>query len=196
MSIRSPGSIPFGEDWGIFIRRKDPKRRLAFFDTFLAMALDGWTYEEGDDSTEDQRDDYDRMSRLMGNYLNGKSGGRPKKNITPSKTPCETPFETGGKPEGRMEGIDMKEEVCKKRPSKTPTLKQFLAGAITAGVPADFATSLHTELESAGWADGKGLPIGNWRRYLKTAWNDEQKKIAARAVEVERDRLIDYDGVI
>lgn len=72
-----------------------------------------------------------------------------------------------------------------------PTLDQFLAGAVLAGVPEDFARDFHAGLVAAGWRDADGLYVANWRRYLKSAWVDEQKKIsAARAESSASDELM------
>ena len=167
---RQPGAVPFGEDWIRFAKRKSDRRRLAFFDTFL-KAAEGWVPDET--ATEDELDDYDRIERLLSSYLIGKSGGRPKK-----ETPSETPSETLKK-EGRKEG---KKETTTGRQKLPPTIGQFLAMAVKAGVPEDFAKYLHGELESCGWTDAKGLDVDNPVRYLKSAWNAEQKKIRAARV--------------
>ena len=66
---------------------------------------------------------------------------------------------------------------------KPPTISQFVQGGELAGVPADFARQLHKDLTEAGWMDKDGLYVGNWRRYLKSAWNAEQKKIRAARVD-------------
>ena len=42
---------------------------------------------------------------------------------------------------------------------------------------------MYAELESVAWTDNNGRGIGNWRRYMKTAWNDELKKIRAARAE-------------
>ena len=65
---------------------------------------------------------------------------------------------------------------------KPPTISQFVQGGELAGVPADFARQLHKDLTEAGWMDKDGLYVGNWRRYMKSAWNAEQKKIRAARV--------------
>ena len=62
---------------------------------------------------------------------------------------------------------------------KMPTIEQFVQGGTLAGVPEDFCRKFYGELVAAGWADRDGRPVGNWRRYLKTSWNDEQKNFAA-----------------
>ena len=183
MSSRQPGAIPFGEDWVRFALRKNDARRLAFFDTFLKMSQ-GWI--PGDDATEDELDDYDRMDRLLSAYCNGKKGGRPKKGETPTETPLETPLETPTetKKEGRKEGKEDLEgtSTAQTRGKQPPTIEQFRAMADKAGVPQDFADHLHAELESVGWTTANGSYVANPIRYLKSAWNAEQKKIRAARV--------------
>ena len=63
-----------------------------------------------------------------------------------------------------------------------PTIEQFKAMAVTAGVPEDFAEYLHGELVRCDWTTADGSHVANPIRYLKSAWNAEQKKIrGARA---------------
>ena len=64
---------------------------------------------------------------------------------------------------------------------RLPTKNQFLQGGMLAGVPAEFAQKLYQDLTEAGWRDAAGVSVGNWRRYLKSAWNAEQKNLGARA---------------
>jgi hypothetical protein len=66
---------------------------------------------------------------------------------------------------------------------KPPTITQFYEAGMLAGVPADFAQKLYKDLTDAGWADKDGRYVGNWRRYMKSAWNAEQKKIRAARVD-------------
>ena len=65
------------------------------------------------------------------------------------------------------------------RGKQPPTIEQFVSGALLAGVPENFARSFYADLVAAGWEDKDGRYVANWRRYLKTAWSDEQKKIRA-----------------
>ena len=60
-----------------------------------------------------------------------------------------------------------------------PTITQFIQIGEFSGVPEEFSRRLHKDLTEAGWLDAKGLYVANWRRYLKSAWNAEQKKISA-----------------
>ena len=65
---------------------------------------------------------------------------------------------------------------CAKKP---PTVDQFVEGGKLAGVPEDFARPYYADLIAAGWQDAEGRYVGNWRRYLKTAYTAELKKISA-----------------
>ena len=60
-----------------------------------------------------------------------------------------------------------------------PTIGQFVEGGKLAGVPEDFSRPFYADLVAAGWADKEGRYVANWRRYLKTSYLDEQKKISA-----------------
>ena len=64
-----------------------------------------------------------------------------------------------------------------------PTIDQFVDGGKLAGVPEDFARPFYADLVAAGWQDADGLYVANWRRYLKSAWRDEQKKNCGARVE-------------
>ena len=77
------------------------------------------------------------------------------------------------------ERVDDKSSTTKKQP---PTIEQFKAMAVKAGVPEDFAVYLHAELEKCDWTTADGSHIANPIRYLKSAWNAEQKKIRAARV--------------
>ena len=77
------------------------------------------------------------------------------------------------------EKVDDKSSTQKKPP---PTIERFQAMAVKAGVPPDFAEYLHGELTRCDWTVADGSRVANPIRYLKSAWNAEQKKIrGARA---------------
>lgn len=177
MSAKQPSSIPFGENWANFLRRKDGARRLIFLETFLKMA-EGWT--PGSDATDDEWDDYYMMQPLMSAHLNGKQGGRPKSE-TPTETTTETPSKTTPKTVRRekKEGIEGSTTRAGAREKQPPTIGQFKAMAKTAGVPEDFAVYLHGELTRCDWTSADGSHVVNPIRYLKSAWMAEQKKISA-----------------
>lgn len=70
-----------------------------------------------------------------------------------------------------------------------PTVEQFVDAGKLAGVPEDFARPFYAELVAAGWQDADGVYVGNWRRYLKSAYLDEQKKISAARQGVAVDDI-------
>jgi hypothetical protein len=76
----------------------------------------------------------------------------------------------------RVDGQD----VCITRPTEKAAVAEAMA--VKAGVPEDFAVYLHAELESVGWTTANGSCVENPIRYLKSAWNAEQKKIRAARV--------------
>jgi hypothetical protein len=75
--------------------------------------------------------------------------------------------------------------TARRRGKQMPTIEQFVDGGKVAGVPEDFARRFYGELVAAGWQDADGVYVANWRRYLKSAWVAEQKKISAARVSDE-----------
>lgn len=75
--------------------------------------------------------------------------------------------------------------TAQRRVKQLPTIEQFVDGGKVAGVPEDFARRFYGELVAAGWQDADGAYVANWRRYLKSAWVLEQKKIYAARVSDE-----------
>lgn len=64
-----------------------------------------------------------------------------------------------------------------------PQQNEFVEACRFAGVPEDFAAALFQELEEAGWADGDGKSIRNWRLYAKTVWNERKREGSATAAD-------------
>ena len=79
---------------------------------------------------------------------------------------------------------------ARKQPSP-PSLDQFLAGAVLAGVPDDFARRLYADLVAFDWRDADGRHVGNWRRYLRHAFRDE-KNSAPRVTASAAPSLADF----
>lgn len=75
------------------------------------------------------------------------------------------------------------------RGRKPPSLGQFLAGAVLAGVPEDFATGFYNDLVAAGWEDADGVYVANWRRYLRSSYLDAVKKNSPARVGNSLDEL-------
>lgn len=89
-----------------------------------------------------------------------------------------------------------KRETSNAHPREVPTEVDFVSVGIKQSIPEEYARRLYAELDAAGWADAKGVSVGNWKRYLSTAWKGEQKKIAARATRSEGGRFVDMEGVM
>jgi hypothetical protein len=114
---------------------------------------------------------------------NGEKGGnKPKqrkaKQSKPKQDKASGGFAMNTNPYHK-EKVDDKSSTIKKQP---PTIEQFKAMAVKAGVSEGFAVYLHGELESVGWTTANGSCVENPIRYLKSAWNAEQKKIRAARV--------------
>ena len=125
---------------------------------------------------------------------NAKQNGS-KTEAKPKQTASKT--EANGKQDqDQVQEQDLEHNVNRSsataRGKTTPTLKQFVGGAITAGIPESFAAPFYRELVEAGWADKDGRYIANWRRYLKTSYADWQKKIHAARVGTAEKTLDDY----
>ena len=109
---------------------------------------------------------------------------------TAADTPLDTPLDTAvvfrGVPcqEYKNNTSSLKNKTASPARGEPPTIEQFQAMAVKAGVPADFAEYLHGELTRCEWTDADGAYIANPIRYLKSAWNAEQKKIRAARADV------------
>ena len=75
------------------------------------------------------------------------------------------------------------------RGRRPPSLGQFLAGAVLAGVPEDFAAGFYNDLVAAGWEDADGVYVANWRRYLRSSYLDGVKKNSPARVGNSLDEL-------
>jgi len=119
----------------------------------------------------------------------GSKGGKRGSNAKPSASKAEANAKQSGsknkqtcKPRNQeQEQEKEKEHVATPARArvKSPTVSQFVQSGQLAQVPEEFSRQLYAELEAAGWEDAAGRRIGNWRRYLKTAYLAEQKKISA-----------------
>ena len=113
-----------------------------------------------------------------------KSGGN--KSVGKVRKPRGNPHPTQTLPTPYQEQIKEQIQIQEQNATTTahgrslPTVEQFVEGANLAGVPEDFARGLYEDLRTSGWADANGVYVGNWRRYLKTAWNSQEKNLAAR----------------
>ena len=210
--------LTFWRGWYEGARRYPDAQRLAVYDAIFAFAFDGVEPAEpaGDITaaivfqtiaTIRPTIAISRKRREFG-AAGGQSKSQANAKQTPSKTEANakqniTTVKANAK-QKRKPRKQVKEQVQEQEQEQEhialssaatreqqPTLDQFLAGAVLAGVPEDFARDFYAGLVAAGWRDADGLYVANWRRYLKSAWVDEQKKIsAARAESSASDELM------
>ena len=123
----------------------------------------------------------------------GSKGGKCGSNAKPSASKAEANAKQSGsktkqtrKPRNQEQEQEQVKEQDKEHGAtpararaKLPTISQFVQAAELCQVPEPFARQLYEDLMAAGWEDAAGRRIGNWRRYLKTAYIAEQKKISA-----------------
>ena len=195
--------LTFWRGWWNTARKYPPEQRLAWYDAVLAFAFDG---EEPPDpagdltaaiaagAVESVRSTIaiSRKRREIGSRGGSKRQAKAKQK--PSKQKAKRK-QNGSKNQAnpnqdqdQVQEQDQDQDHNGKRlkgstaTRQPPPISQFITGGELAGVPADFARQLHKDLVEAGWRDATGAYVANWRRYLKSAWNAEQKKIcAARA---------------
>ena len=199
--------LTFWRGWYEGARRYPDAQRLAVYDAIFAFAFDGVEpIEPAGDITAAIV--YQTIATIRPTIAIsrkrrefGAAGGQSKRQAngkqTASKTQakgkqnrksCKQVKEQEQEQEQEQEHIAISSTATREQP---PTLDQFLAGAVLAGVPEDFARDFYAGLVAAGWRDAEGLYVANWRRYLKSAWVDEQKKFsAARADASASDELM------
>lgn len=209
--------LTFWANWYTASRQLPDELRLAWYDAVLDYAFTGAEPKAGGtvaqcvafQAVEMVRAPIakSRMRRefgALGGFGNSKpnanaeqNGSKPKANAEQPESKTEANAEqNGSKAEAkRKQDKDKDKEqdaTTAHTRGKTPTLKQFVGGAITAGIPESFAEPFYRELVEAGWADKDGRHIANWRRYLKTSYADWQKKICAARVGTAEKTLDDY----
>ena len=54
------------------------------------------------------------------------------------------------------------------------TQKEFVDACVGMGIPEAFSAPLFDELRTNGWCDADGKPIGNWRMYTKSVYNERR----------------------
>lgn len=201
--------LTFWRGWYEGARRYPDSQRLAIYDAIMAFAFDGVEPAEpaGDITaaivyqtiatirptiaiSRKRR----QFGAIGGKQTPSKTEANAKQNITTVKANAKQKRKTR-KQVKEQEQVQEQEHIAissaATRETQQPTLDQFLAGAVLAGVPEDFARDFYAGLVAAGWRDADGLYVANWRRYLKSAWVDEQKKIsAARAESGASDELM------
>lgn len=189
--------LTFWRGWYNQARKFPDAQRLAWYDAVLAYAFDGVEPKEpeGDltlaiaaGAVEAVRAtiEISRKRREIGSKGGAKrkqsgSKAQAKRKQTQSKAKANRNQEQEQDQDQDHNGNRswVKASTATKQP---PTIEQFQAMAVKAGVPSDFAAYLHGELARCDWTVADGSHVANPIRYLKSAWNAEQKKIrGARA---------------
>jgi hypothetical protein len=201
-------SLTFWRNWYAGARHLPDDMRLAWYDAVLDFAFAGCDPQlpSQDDPLAAIRYQAVQMVRATIDIsrkrkkIGSKGGAKPKQSR--SKTEAKPNQEQGkGQVQGKgQEQYAISPTTAQPRGSSSassakdpPTLEQFQAGAVLAGVPADFAAQLYADLVAAEWRDSKGLYVANWRRYLKSAYQDAEKK--SRAAQNSDSRFVDLEGI-
>ena len=192
--IETADRLTFWRNWYTAARQLPDDLRLAWLDAVLDFAFEGKEPTTGESIAAAIGFQAVQMVRATieisrKRKQSGSKGGASRKQ-SESKREAK-PKQTRSK--AKADRKQVKEQVQEQEQEhnansstateKPPTILQFIQGGEVAGVPADFARQLHKDLTEAGWRDSAGLYVGNWRRYMKSAWNAEQKKIRAARVD-------------
>ena len=205
-TIETADRLTFWRNWYDGFRQYPDELRLAAYDAILAFAFDGVepTPSSGDigEAIKYQavamiRATVDISRKRRENGAKGGSKTQAKRKQKPgkeeanaSKAQAKRKQNQARPKQEQVQEQDKEQEQehnanslsATARGNQPPTRSQFLEMAALAGVPDYFAGKLYNDLAALDWTDAKGLHVDNPRRYLKSAWNAEQKKIrAARA---------------
>lgn len=196
-NINERDRLTFWRGWYNQARKFPDAQRLAWYDSVLAYAFEGVEPKEpeGDltlaiaaGAVEAVRAtiEISRKRREIGSKGGAKSKQSGSKTEAKRKQTQSKAKANNNQEQEQDQDQDhignrslVKATTATKQP---PTIEQFKAMAVTAGVPEDFAVYLHAELEKCDWTTADGSHIANPIRYLKSAWNGEQKKIRAARV--------------
>lgn len=199
--------LTFWRGWWEGLRHYPDAERLAIYDAILAYAFDGKEPAAPTPGNLTATIVYSEISHIRETIgisrarrqAGAKGGSKRQANAkqTPSKRQANTKHQTKKAQANRNQEQEQVKEQDKEqdkehtatharaRERQPPTIDQFIAGGTIAGVPEEFSRSFYGELVAAGWRDREGLYVANWRRYLKSAWMDEQKKSAAARGQYE-----------
>lgn len=196
--------LTFWANWYMAARQLPAELRLAWYDAVLDYAFEGREPATGGALADSIAYQAVQMVRatIGVSRRRREAGAKGGSKQNGSKTEAK-PKQTASKDEANAKQEQVQEQEqdqehnairssATARGKTTPTLKQFVGGAITAGIPETFAEPFYRELVEAGWADKDGRHIANWRRYLKTSYADWQKKIHAARVGTAEKTLDDY----
>ena len=196
--------LTFWKNWFDGIDQLPDEMRLAWYDAIMRFAFLG---EEPEPSAGDmiaavkfQAVQFVRATIAISRTRkqNGSKGGVKRKQ-TRSKTEANakqnrSKREANAKQVQVQEQEQEQEQYANSSTARRPTLNQFIAAVKVAGVDEESAREIWQELEESGWADKDGRPIGNWRRYAKTTYNERKKNPAARG-DSGNERFVDLEGV-
>ena len=196
--------LTFWRGWWEGLRHYPDAERLAIYDAILAYAFEGEEPAPPAPGNLTATIVYSEISHIRetigisrARRQAGAKGGSKRQANTkqaPSKHQANAKHQTKKAQANRnQEQEQVQEQVqeqdkehtatpARAREKQPPTVDQFLAGAALAGVPEDFARGFYGELVAAGWRDADGLPVANWRRYLRKTYQDEVKKNSAARV--------------
>lgn len=191
--------LTFWRSWYDQARRFPDEQRLAWYDAVLAFAFDGVVPDEpaGDITRAIAAAAVDGVRATIAISRKrreiGSKGGAKKKQPK-SEAEASAKQKRSKKKANRNQDQDQEQDqdqdqdhngnrslvkgstATRRQP---PTIGQFKAMAVKAGVPEDFAEYLHGELTRCDWTAADGSHVANPIRYLKSAWTAEQKKIRA-----------------
>ena len=187
--------LTFWKNWYTSAKQYPPEQRLAWYDAVLAYAFDGVVPAPSDGQDLTAAIAFGAVEMVKATIEISRSravAGQQARSKREAKRK-----QTGSKREAKREQEQVQEQVQDKEQYATTTARGaerqvFLDGCREIGVPRGFAESLFDDLQAAGWTDGNGGKVKNWRRYAKAAWNDE---LARRSAEAAKQSLIDrpYD---
>ena len=184
--------LTFWRNWYVAARHLPNDIRLAWYDAVLDFAFSGKEPQQPAGSETDVLDaiafqavamvratiEISRKRKQFGSKGGSKGKAKRKQKQSKAKANAKQVQEQVQEQEQEHNANSI---TATARARKMPTASVFVSAGHLAGVVDDeWLRDLHRELVAAGWADKNGRTIGNWRRYLKSAWVDSQKKISAR----------------
>lgn len=186
--------LTFWRNWYEAIRFKPEKERIEKYDALLAYVFDGVEPEKPTAEHPETANAYEIVNFVRATVAKSRAqranGSKPKAKKKPRRSQDEAKTKPKkAKAEQEQEQVQEQEQeqeqyansisatTARGRGKLPPTIEQFQSMAVKAGVPPDFAEYLHGELTRCDWTAADGSRVANPIRYLKSAWNTEQKKI-------------------
>lgn len=200
-SIDESDRLTFWRNWYEAIKFKPPQERLEKYDALLAYAFDGVEPDRPTAEHPESANAYEIVSFIRAAIAKSRAqrqnGAKPKRSQTKRTRSRSEAKRSGREAEAEQEQEQVQEQEqeqeqdanslnatssAPRRGRKPPTLSQFVGAGRTAGIDPGFCREFYAELESNGWMDSDGLPVGNWRMYLKAAFLNHKKNSAPRAL--------------